>query len=406
MSMSLYESVVNESYNSGFGDDSKLDPAIEAGIAEYVDDEVSLNTYVGECFVGMMAMEAAIAKFDGTMALKAVAAKQNNDSVALEQLDVAYEGFAENAWEKLKEWVRKAYVAVKNFLIRQWNKLKGTYAKVKAFFGKYGDVLRKMQSNVDVKWVKVDIQAGFKEFEKINSEIETCNSKIRSVMDKVISENEAQVKADSSYERPDIDNAIATGKAGGTGSHVKGISGTLNLDQTSLLKELPTVQDIHRRIKSKIWGGQGNDAINEQSVGFSSIRNEAIEAADAGSADKWIQWFLKAGDNSRKDAEKQLADAEKVIKKGAGKAKTNKITLLHNLERRCIAARISACNIAIQEMLKAAKMQRSYAISACKKAIMDYHTKGAGATKETAESWSPSVADEGNSVDNFLASFL
>ena len=149
----LLDRVLSESYIGGF--DNSVSPAIEAEVnSRIINDEDSsdMMQYTGECMMGMLAIEAVVAQRDGEVAIECMYRKQIGDIAGIESVVATFEGFLGNAWEKIKEWIKKAYTAIKNFLIKIWNKLKGYANQVKAFFTKYGDVLR----NMTISGLKVD----------------------------------------------------------------------------------------------------------------------------------------------------------------------------------------------------------------------------------------------------------
>lgn len=402
MSMSLYESVVNESFGTDFlGEaDTRLDPAIEAEINDRVNDDASFMQYTGECLTGMMALEAAMAKFDGMMAVKAIVAKNSNDAAAMEALDATMEGFVSDAWETLKEWVNKAYQAIKAFLIKQWNRLKGAANVVKAFFTKYGDVLRSMNvPDCKVKWLNINIDGGEKVFNKFNGEIKQSVTKVSSAIS-AVNKNYDDLAADTDEDtkrKSTSDYAITHGADRLKGAPVQA-SGNETIAVKELLDHLPTPKQVHDELINEIYP----DGEEPKETGFTAnVRSEAIEAADIGKVSKYIQYFQKMGDTTQKDSLRVIETAQKEARKSASESKKKGSTILHSMLRRCYAAQIQLFNMCTTATEQAAKRKINQSVAACRKAIMHHSTKGKGATQE---SWNPSTESYG--VSDMLSMYL
>ena len=153
--MSLIDEVMGVSMESSYNNN------YYKGLNDPIDDTAESMLYASqECMVGIVAVEAAIATMEGQTA---VAIMKTNDSYEKQRLVSTYEGFISDAWEKIKEWIRKAYETVKRWLQKVWNKIKQGADMVKAFFTKYGSVLReKDTSGLEVKWCEITLDGANK----------------------------------------------------------------------------------------------------------------------------------------------------------------------------------------------------------------------------------------------------
>jgi len=135
--------------------ESSIDTAaIEAMVTE---DPSTMIEYVAGCTEGMVALEAAVAMAEGRCAVKYVTA---TESAAKEEATATMEGVLANAWDALKEMAEKAWEAIKKFIKKAWNKMKGYYNVVKAFFGKYGAVIKGKNVNPEISWTEIDLSQG------------------------------------------------------------------------------------------------------------------------------------------------------------------------------------------------------------------------------------------------------
>ena len=355
---SLLESVVNESYGPEFGGlgyaGEGLSPEVEAEINDRVSDEPeTMFAYTSECMMGMLALEAAGAKMDGLCAVRFAAARANGDQAAMEETVATMEGFLGDVWETLKEWIIKAYTAIKNFLIKAWNKMKGAANVVKAFFTKYGKVLRdKKVPGLLVKWCNIQMLAANQVYNNYLRQIEQIRNQVTPLITRIFT---AQLKPEA---------------------------------MRNVLDRIPTPHDINVALKRGIYP-QGETASD---VEFERIRSAAIEAADIGSYKKYIDNFLSLGDKSRAESLKSIQEFKQEHAKSGETHKVAGVGQAHSAVRRCLNAEIELHRMTTSALYSAAKRMQAQSISACRKAIMYHATKGEGATS-TSESAVPTGID-------------
>ena len=388
MSMSLFDQVVNESYSADLGGYSydSLDAAEESYINDVItDDPVTLFQYTGECSNAIMALEAAEARMEGMMCVKFMNARSASDEVAMEETVATMEGFVGNMWETLKEIVKKAYAAIKAFLIKVWNKFKSYGNVVRAMLTKYGDVLRhKRVPGLNVKWEEIKLTEAEPIMEK---HLTTC-SNIIEYLKKEYSRVEGAHKNDSSYyEDKDPRAVLATHKTVNNGTTVNHWKGGKLVGQ-SVTNKLPTPGDIEDELEAAIYPEKASTD-QELEKPFEKIRPEAIKAADSSSYKTYMDRFMAIGNKRYQADMKCIQDLKREFHKEKSAYSGVGASHIHTEIRRCLNAEITIINICTHAMTTAAKRMQSQAISACRKAIMHHGTEGDGATY-AGESYAPS----------------
>lgn len=393
MNMSLFDQVVNESYSADLGADVETQ-ALDATEESYIDgiitdDPVTMFSYTGECTNAIMALEAAEARMEGMMAVKLMNARQAGDEAAMEATVVTMEGFVGNVWEALKELIQKAYTAIKNFLIKVWNKFKGYGNVVKAFFTKYGDVLRhKAVPGLMVKWERIDLDGAMTVYNNFVRTIEHNMSRLTSgqgiakavngVTDAIGGSANAW-KHDSNVRRSMQPNA-SLDAAGG----------------------LPTPHEINTALEREIYPDRSRTSDPEHEEPFERVRSDAIEAADISSYKKYIDNFLALGNKGNKELLKAVEDAKKQLARNRAGDQASGTGSFNSALRRCCNAQIELHRLCVHAMSNAAKRMQSQSIAACRKAIMFHATEGNGATYAGESTTAP--ADQ--YFDNIMGSLL
>lgn len=380
MNMSLFDQVVNESYSADLGGYSadSLDAAEESYINDVItDDPVTLFQYTGECSNAIMALEAAEARMEGMMCVKFMNARSASDEVAMEETVATMEGFVGNMWETLKEIVKKAYAAVKAFLIKVWNKFKSYGNVVRAMLTKYGDVLRhKRVPGLRVKWEKINIMAAepimMKNLEKCTKMIEQLKHMYEGI--KGLRQNNPK----NPYADKNPETVLATHQFVNTGA--KGVA-----------DGLPTPGEIEDELEKEIYPEKASTD-QELEKPFEEIRPEAIKAADASSYKTYLDRFMAIGNKRYQADMKCIEDLKREFHKEKSAYSGAGASHIHTEIRRCLNAEISIINICTHAMTTAAKRMQSQSISACRKAIMHHGTEGDGATY-AGESYTPSGTD-------------
>jgi hypothetical protein len=272
-----------------------------------------------------------------------------------------------DAWEKLKEWVKKAYAAIKAFVLKYWNKLKGYVDVFKGMIGKYSDVLRDKDVDIEVEWVTVNLQEGAKE----------------------------------------LSNQINGLK--GAFDEVK--KGTRDLGAVGQF----SVEDMKKAIMSKIYGSTYADSgIKTGKKKFTEIRREALDAAEIGNAKKYIEFITKLGDTSLKDsltaidnakkgASEQADENDKNESKQNASEKSASSDKLAKMRKLC-STMVSVNKMGDNALVAAANLKIKLAVKACRAAIMAART-GAGAAEEEKAPTTAGAA-ESTSFEGILATIM
>lgn len=354
--MSLFDQVVNESYNY----DGSVDATIEAEINDRVSESVeTMIEYVGECQMGMLALEAAIYAAEGHQAVSYLTAREADDQATMESVQVAMEGMIGDAWEKLKEWVKKAYAAIKAFVLKYWNKLKGYVDVFKGMIGKYSDVLRDKSIDIQVEWADVHIEEAAQKYSGIISSLK--------------SEIEAFTK--------------------GTGKEK--VKSELN----------QSVDDYKKAIYSVLYGDSyATNGIKTDKVSFASKRREILDAAEIGNAKKYIDFITKLNDNSVTDSVKAIDNAKKTTDSFEEKAEKSEEKKTLNSDKLTMMRKVLNQMIAVNKMgsnalTSAASLKIKLAVKACRAAIMATRT-GEGKGEEKNENM------ESTGIDGILATIM
>ena len=389
MNMSLFDQVLNESYSADLGGYSydSLDAAEESYINDVItDDPVTLFQYTGECSNAIMALEAAEARMEGMMCVKFMNARSASDEVAMEETVATMEGFVGNMWETLKEIVKKAYAAIKNFLIKVWNKFKSYGNVVRAMLTKYGDVLRhKRVPGLNVKWEKINITAAEPIMEK---HLQTCSRMIEGLKHEYNEIKDARKVDPKHYEDKDPNSVLNTHRFVNQGGTLTW--GTGKKVHQADLDGLPKAGDIEDELEDAIYPEKASTD-QELEKPFEQIRPEAIKAADSSSYKTYMDKFMAIGNKRYQADMKCIEDLKREFHKEKSAYSGVGASHIHTEIRRCLNAEITIINICTHAMTTAAKRMQSQAISACRKAIMHHGTEGDGATYAD-ESYAPSGA--------------
>jgi hypothetical protein len=361
MNMSLFDQVVNESYSADLGGyaEDKLDSATESYIDSVItDDPVTMVAFTGECMMGIMALEAAEARMEGMMAVKLMNARAAEDQEAMEAAVVTMEGFVGDVWEALKEIVKKAYTAIKTFLIKVWNKFKGYGNVVKAFFTKYGDVLRhKRVPGLRVKWERINLDGAER---VMNEHLGNARRAIETLVRSRNVHGAVNRMTDGAYKHDkNLSAAHATSRVGDVA--------------------LPSPHEINSDLNQAMYPDQ-NRSSEDLEQEFERVRSEAIEAADISSYKKYIDNFMALGNKHYQSDLKLIEDIKREHAKDKARDTGAGVGSFHTQIRRCLNAEIEIINLCTHAMATAAKRMQSQSIAACRKAIMYHSTEGAGAT--------------------------
>jgi hypothetical protein len=286
----------------------------------------------------------------------------------MEETVATMEGFVGDVWETLKEWIIKAYTAIKNFIIKAWNKMKGAAGVVKAFFTKYGTVLReKRVPGLNVKWCRIQMLAATQVYNTFLRHIEGIRQRVK----------------------PIILHVLAIGPGGYADVHrSQNQAGFSQNELNQAMAAIPSPHDINVSLARNIYpaGETSHD------VPFEAIRNAAIEAADIGSYKKYVDNFLSLGDKSRAESLKSIQEIKQNHAKTKEMARNAGVSAAHSAVRRCLNAQIELHRMCTSAMYRAAKRMQSQSVSDCRKAIVYHATKGEGATY-TSESYVPTGVD-------------
>lgn len=305
------------------GVSANVSAEIESAVTE---DPVSMVEYVGSCTEGMIAVEAALAMAEGRSVAKYLTA---TDESAKAELKTAMEGVLADAWDKIKDYAERAYEAIKKFIKKVWNKMKGYYGVVKAMMTKYGKVIgSKDTSGLKVSWVKVTLTSDFA------SEIER--------------------KA----------NAILS----------QGVENASGGSDNANYKDL---------IRQKLYQGGDDEAHPEAFTG--DIKKQAIRVADGGFDWMYMDLF-KLCDKSERDIIKRLNDAkkQKIRATDSGTASDEDKQNSKDYINRCSRQAIQLIRMASVMAHTAANTLYSQSVRACRKAIR-YNAGDKSASEESTD---------------------
>ena len=420
--MGLFDSVVNESY----GYPNSLDSVTEAEIQERItDDPCDMYQFTSECMTKMLACEAALYQIEGIQSVEYLLARNAGDQAAMEQAQAVYEGVIGDAWETIVEWIRKAFTAIKNFLIKVWNKMKGTANVVQAFFSKYGDVLRnKDASGLLVDWMNINIEGVRPVYDRYIGVISSVEQTLaKEAVERFGGTSPNRRASDASQDRYGQD---ARGVMNNGGAYIPNVArAAVNNVRVGLNRQhalhgatrfgdiaanindrIPSPRDITNALKQSVYGTAQEVRANKES--FSGrVRTEAIEAADISSYKKYIDYFLSLGDKGMQDSMKFIQEQKRRLADRADKLESHNLSAVLQAFRRCANAKLELHRICYRFLVTAAKQKQSQSISACRKAIMYHSTKGEGRTR-TEESYNYDnngydVANEGAAtIDDFI----
>lgn len=389
MSVGLFDAVVNESYQ--MPGTETVDSVIESEVEERItDDPATMMEYTGECMMAMLATEAAVAKMEGVNAVNYLLAKEAGDEATMEATIAAMEGFLGDVWETLKEWIKKAFTAIKNFLIKVWNRMKGYAGQVQAFFTKYDKVLaNKRVPGLMVDWCRINIVAARNGFETIHRRLNQVAGQVLRV---------EYIEAGNNAISRGIHRAVGADEERAYKHDTHGAGPASQNIRDTWDRDIPSAKAITDAIEEVVYPNGKTD----RQVSFESIRRDAIQAADISSYKKYIDFHLRLGDSGMQESLKCVNDCQKDLRKLQSQAKQAGVSKLHAYARRIMNAQVSLHRICTSIMATAAKRAQSQAVRACRKAIMYHSTEGEGAT-ETEESFVPNA---GFTVDGLMAEML
>ena len=434
--MGLFESVVNESY----GYPNSLDSITESEIQERITDSPEdMYEFTGECMMKMLATEAAVYQIEGIQAVNYLKAQAAGDTAAMESAKIVFEGVVGDAWETLVEWLRKAYVAVKNFLIKVWNKMKGTANVVQAFFSKYGDVLRnKDASGLLVDWVHIDIEGVRPVYDRYLGVINGNEVQLGQIATQIFNFHRATPNNRASNASQDAYGQMAshnmnhrtaidtTRTVTNPTTHYVGTTrnnrqahiavtqlGQFTTQMRTIVDRIPSPRDITIALKRSVYGTDQERRASRESFS-GNMRTLAIEAADINSYKKYIDYFLSLGDKGLQDSLKVIQEQKRRLADSADSLESRNLGAVLQAFRRCANAKLELHRICYRFLVVAAKQMQSQSISACRKAIMYHSTKGEGRTR-TEESYgydnsygydtaNEGYADDGavSTIDDFI----
>jgi hypothetical protein len=258
--------------------------------------------------------------------------------------------------------------------------MKGYGNVVKAFFTKYGDVLRhKRVPGLRVKWETINVMAAepimMRYINQIAGVINNLHAGIR----------EEDSRRNLEYGPGEEHRNFDANHRGVHGMHM------------ATNQALPSPHDINAALDAAIYPDRERST-EDLEAEFDHIRAQAIEAADISSYKKYIDNFMAIG-NKRYQADLKLVEnLKRELAKQKGDHAAGGVSSIHTEIRRCLNAEIEVINLCTHAMTTAAKRMQSQSISACRKAIMHHATEGNGASY--ADEGYTSAADE--YFDNFM----
>ena len=369
----FFDKIMNESYayggnnNLSSSDMYEIDSRITA-------DPISMYDYTSECLNNIYRIDAAYAKFESMNIVAALEAKSVGDSYRLQQVAVAMEGAVGDAVEKIKEWIRKAFNAVKNFLKKCWTKLKSRIDIIRGQVGKYEDILKNRNlSGCQVEWVKYNPDDVYKEWDRldkiINESSDVANDIRRASDLSQFKKPVTVIMGDDNFKEANLEKTIKT-------------AGLVDKNKYNDQKKAVEPEKVEfDSVKNEIFGIVGKDPVAEYNK--LSLGGENALSAASKTLDEKIKELQKAQDKEKdSDEYKNTKDDEREKYDLALKVSKDFATFRVTIYRR-FAARLN-------EVLNARTAQ---AVAACKKAITFAHEKGREQKeeKETKENYSFNV---------------
>lgn len=416
------------------------DPALESLISE---DPITMYEVANECYTAMVAVDGAMARAENAIALEALSATPERRS----ELKVAMEGLAGDVWFKLKSLAKRIWAAIKKWAKKAWDKIKQLGDRIKAFFGKYGDVLRnKRCPGLRVVWQKIDLAAGMQQAHELNDLIGKSIDEVNHGYATFKSEwNKSKAEGTIAHTPTPRTNRDMTDYGGQNAHHQGGkldphikrgtdIRKLLNLRVRLIVeraiygeKVVKTLDEVikysaeikagassasvsgtHETSHTTHGGTMGSSRYldsgryNESNMeNWESIRNEALRIADLGSVNKVVGEFSSIAAREENQTLNYLKEAESEANDKAdegtfGGAKNQYYTFVGGLVR----AKMRVWQIGLAAINEAASRYLSQSVAACRKAIW-YKGDKVGDTDVEESFQGPNVGNGEYSLENF-----
>lgn len=276
----FFDRIMNESYtynNSSLtsGDLYKIDSII-------TDDPITMYNYTSECINNIYKTDAAFSKFESMNIVSLIEAKSVGDNYRIQQISVAMEGAFGDMVEKIKEWISKAYNAIKNFLKKCWNKIKTRFDIIRGQIGRYEDVLKNRDlKGCKIKWIDYAPENVFSEWESFNK---TFQEKVRKIV--------KQIQEASDYSKFKKGIVVLIGDENYSEANI-----SKRINKAGLAKS----QEVNDDGKPK-----------EQDVEFDDKKDTIFKYVGKNPMEEFNKLSL-SGENALKEAEKELDEAGKAI---------------------------------------------------------------------------------------------
>lgn len=232
---------------SGIASNNEYDKEVDAVIEPTIE---SLVSYDCDRQCDVYRVEAAMAKTEAVCIEAYVRATTDSEK---EHIQATFEASVSGAIAKIKEYILKAIAAIKSFLKKLWQHIKDAGTQIKAFFVKYGKLLKdKDCTGLKVKWVKVNLGLKFDVFSKFESAVKAANAEGK----------------DSKKKASEL-----VSDAG-----------------------IPSAEDYKKACLSEVFP----DGPEPKEVEFNSVRNEAIAIEDEGSLLKDCQAISRVAETFEK----------------------------------------------------------------------------------------------------------
>lgn len=359
----FFDRIMNESYAYGNSISSRDMYEIESQVT---DDPISMYNYTSECVNNIYKTDAAYAKFESMNIVAALEARSVGDNYRMQQISVAMEGAFGDMVEKIKEWISKAYNAVKNFLKKCWTKIKARIDIIRGQIGKYEDVLKNRDlSGCKVNWIKYNPQDVFGNWQELDKKIDTDATNLKNTINGL--DNKDKLNA---YKKS-----------------FPAITGNNEYTEAAISKKIALAGLVDKTAIDK------NNKPKDNEVEFNEIAEEVFSFVGKNPEEEFNKQSL-GGENALKAALKDLEEAGKKIKEDREKEKENeksgeeheienlKNQICFDLAKSAHTYRVGIYRRFSSRLNEVLNARTAQAVAACKKAITYAHEKNRPQKKE------------------------
>ena len=347
----FFDRIMNESFR--YGSTSLSSKDMYEIDSQITDDPISMYNYTSECINNIYKIDAAYARFESMNIVSLLEAKSRGDSYKIQQLSYTMEGAVGDMIQKIKEWIKKAYEAIKKFLKKCWTKLKTRIDIIRGQIGKYEDVLKNRDlSGCKIKWVDYEPSNVFRAWDEYNKLITNETNKVKNAI------NEKAKKEDLNIYKKGFLGVVKNDKF--IENNIKSTLAKAGLkDGQDIDKNLkPKEKDVEFTDKAEeIFSIVGKDPVQEFNNMYSGGENELSAA---------LKDLEEAAKRDQENREEEIKNEKDDLEKEKNQVKFDFLKNAHTFKVQ-IYRRFST---RLNEVLNARTAQ---CVAACKKAIAYAH---------------------------------